>query len=172
MLDESEQLRQAIAAFAEAARLNGVAITETDIEIEHLTPPHRRPSRLPPEKKAVYLFTVGGCCLKVGKAGRLSAARYTSQHYNPKSSNSNLAKSILKEKDLLRRSLPSELHPSIDFISEQVVGSWIEENCTRFNILIDASFDDFALTLLESIVQSKFRPLFEGRQSSDGILGP
>jgi len=37
-------------------------------------------------------------CQKLGSKA-LSQARYTSQHYNPKSSNSNLAKSLLKYRD-------------------------------------------------------------------------
>src|SRR3989442_5893681 len=161
--DEQQQLREVIAAFVEAARRNSIVIEEADIVAECLRALHRRPSRLPLGKHGVYWFTLRNCCLKVGKVGPLSAARYTSQHYNPKSSNSNLAKSILKSRDRLKRTCPVELHPAIDALTEESVGIWIEQNCTRFNVLIDAKFDDFALTLLESVVQSRFRPIFEGR---------
>jgi hypothetical protein len=163
MPDEQQQLREVLEAFADAARRNGITIEEKDIQAECLSSPHRRPSRLPIGKHGVYWFTLRGCCLKVGKVGPLSAARYTSQHHNPQSSNSNLAKSILKSRDRLKKGVPEELHAAIDAISEETVGSWIEQNCTRFNVLIDAKLDDFALTLLESVVQSRFRPIFEGR---------
>ena len=47
---------------------------------------------------AVYVFSEKSQVLKVGKVGPNSQARYTSQHYNPKSARSTLAKSLLKER--------------------------------------------------------------------------
>jgi hypothetical protein len=88
--------------FLRIAELAGVQIGNKDIQIESLKSLHTPPRTLPNGKMAVYVFSWNNQCLKVGKVGPKSHARYTSQHYNPKSSNSNLAKSILKDKSAMR----------------------------------------------------------------------
>jgi hypothetical protein len=87
----------AIEDFSVVAELAGILLSPHDIEIEKLPAPHKPPSRLPPGKMAVYVFHSGTTCLKVGKAGPKSQARYTSQHYNPKSAMSTLAASMLAD---------------------------------------------------------------------------
>ena len=87
----------AIEDFRVAAKLAGIQLSPHDIEIEKLPAPHKPPSRLPLGKMAVYVFHSGTTCLKVGKAGPKSQARYTSQHYNPKSAMSTLAASMLSD---------------------------------------------------------------------------
>jgi hypothetical protein len=82
--------------------------------------------------------------LKIGVAGPNSAARFDSQHYNENSSNSNLAKSLLKEK----------------MCSDEDAKSWIRSNTYRINIV----FDNFSKPLahaLEAHLHVLFEPYFE-----------
>jgi len=90
-----------------------VILARSDLEVEFTGPPHVRPSRLPFPKQAVYGFLFSEHCLKVGKAGPSSEARYTSQHYNAKSSGSNLAKSLLKAAERLQGKVPVEVMESV-----------------------------------------------------------
>ena len=117
-----------------------------DIAIEILPAPHKSPSALPSGKKAIYLFKLGGEYLKIGKVGSKSSARYASHHYNPKSSGSNLASSLL-----------------LDDIGMQNVGKWIRENTTRINLLVDDDTDPHVVSLLESFLHCRLRPRYEGR---------
>ena len=148
-------VQKEMADFLFVARLSGVDITESDIYIEQLSAPHQPPKALPPGKMAVYVFFLGPQCLKVGKVGPKSHARYISQHYNSKSSMSNLAKSILKDRDRLGTS----------DINDNSVGKWIKTNTDRVNILIPAEHGIAMLTLLESFLQCRLNPRFEGFDS-------
>ena len=104
---------------------------------------------------AVYEFLWRDVCLKVGKVGPNSQARYTSQHYSPSSSNSNLAKSIVSARADL----------GVPDITESNVGAWIKSNVDRVNFLLDAEWGIPVLTLLESFLQCRLRPRFEGLES-------
>ena len=104
---------------------------------------------------AVYVFEWKGQCLKVGKVGPNSQARYTSQHYGPSSSNSNLAKSVLGGRDEL----------GISAVSKSNVGAWIKNNVDRTNYLLDSECGIPMLTLLESFLQCRLKPRFEGFES-------
>ena len=80
MLLDTKETTEAFGAriaddFVKAAALAGISIVRSDIEVEVLVP-HRPPSSLPTGKSAVYVFIFGGRCLKVGKAGPKSAARF------------------------------------------------------------------------------------------------
>jgi len=141
-----------VANFIRVADMAGITIRPEAVAVEMLPPPHRPPSLLPAGKMGVYIFHWGSQCLKVGKVGPRSQARYTSQHYNPGSSNSNLAKSILKDRENL----------GIAGIDEGNVGAWIRENTQRVNILLDDVAGAPALSLLESFAVCCLRPRFEG----------
>ena len=123
--------------------------------MESLPAPHTPPSALPKGKIAVYVLSWRGQCLKVGKVGPNSQARYTSQHYSPQSSNSNLAKSIL--------SALSEL--GLSGVSEANAGAWIKNNVDRIDFLLNATRGMPLLTLLESFLQCGLKPKFEGFES-------
>ena len=143
--------------FVQAAKLAGIAISETDISAEELPAPHSPPSSLPRGKIAVYVFSWRNECLKVGKVGPRSQARYTSQHYSPGSSNSNLAKSILKEKKEL----------GLADLDKTKIGNWIRKNTDRINFIVDASLGIPTLTLLEAFLQCRLKPKFEGFDSQN-----
>ncbi len=148
-------LKSIMADFISVARLSGIDVRETDIHIEQLPAPHQPPKALPKGKIAVYMFFLGPNCLKVGKVGPKSQPRYTSQHYNSKSSISNLAKSVLKDKAKL----------GIPDINEDNVGTWIKTNTDRVNILMSDEHGISVLTLLESFLQCRLKPRFEGFDS-------
>lgn len=104
---------------------------------------------------AVYVFSKRSDVLKVGKVGARSQARYTSQHYNPGSAMSTLAASILADREWF----------GLSNIDEASVGQWIKDNVDRVNFLIDERFGVSVLTLLESFLQCRLKPRYEGFKS-------
>ena len=141
--------------FTMVANLADIPFSVEDVSVESLLAPHSPPTRLPAGKMAVYVFCHQGRTLKVGKAGPNSNARYTSQHYNPGSAHSTLAASLLKR--------GTEMN--IQGITDPGVGDWIKTNTDRYNFLLDSSYHDRLLALLEAFLQCKLDPLFEGSSS-------
>ena len=47
-------------------------------------------------------------------------------------------------------------------LDEHNVGIWIKENCQRIDILLDIDLEVFTLSLVESVLQFKFQPIYEG----------
>jgi hypothetical protein len=138
--------------FLKVADLAGINLSRNAITIQTLSAPHKSPSSLPKGKMAVYVFFWREKCLKVGKVGPKSQARYTSQHYSPSSSKSNLARSIISARK--EHGLPR--------VSESKVGSWIKSNVDRVNLLLDSEYGILMVTLLESFIQCRLKPIFEG----------
>ncbi len=150
--------KQVIADFIKVAEIAGSPITREQIIGEQMPgPPHKPPSSLPAGKMAVYVFELGDQCLKVGRAGPNSGARYTSHHYNPKAANSNLANSVLQDQH------KEELGASC--CEEDSVGQWIRDNTSRTNFLLDESVGIRTLNLLEAFLQCLLRPRYEGNSS-------
>ena len=141
--------------FKKVAKLAGVNIPEGSILVEELIAPHSPPTSLPSGKMAVYVFFWNDKCLKVGKVGPRSQARYTSHHYNPNSSQSNLARSILQHKEKL----------GLEEIDESTIGDWIKRNLTRINFILDEELGIPVLSLMEVFFQCRLRPMFEGFES-------
>jgi hypothetical protein len=137
-----EMAAVALRDFASVGALTGSACDLSKIRVEVLNKPHK-PSGLPTGKMAVYCFFFNGDALKVGIAGPNSDARYRSQHYNPNSANSNLAKSIL--------AYPGK------------IGISIKEHTDRINILLPDFFGKPILSMLESFLQARWKPIYEGR---------
>lgn len=155
---------QIVADFAEAARLAGIPIEVADIEVQEFPAPHRPPSSLPPGKLAVYVFMMAGSdsCLKVGKVGRKSGARYCSQHYGANRAPSTLARSLIKSKG----QFASSAYP----LDESNISRWICENTDRISFLISSELKDgkdgvATLSLLEAFIQCRLKPKFEGFES-------
>lgn len=157
MVDLREIVEGALRDFEHVAELARSPCAAAMIEVEIADPPHRQPSRLPIGKMAVYAFFHGRQALKVGKAGAKSAARYTSQHYNPNSAMSTLARSILTN--------PAKL--GLTSLDDAAIGGWIRDNTARVNLLITAPLGLPILSLLESFLHVRWNPLFEGRAPTD-----
>jgi hypothetical protein len=141
-----------IAGFVQAAALTGVAIPTSDIEIQSLPAPHTPPASLPRGKSAVYVFMFGDRCLKVGKAGPKSAARFCSQHYGAGRAPSTLAKSVIK----------AQLGGGALTLNAENVSAWLCSNTNRINFLLPSSYGPGVLSLLEAFVQCCLHPEFEG----------
>lgn len=140
--------------FHKVAQLASVPLTPESISFEVL-PPSKHPSNLPLGKAAVYIFAWKDEYLKVGKVGSKSKARFTSQHYNPNSSASNLAKSVLGDLEKL----------GLTDITESNVGDWVKNNCHRINFFVDVNCGMYAVTLLEVFLQCRLNPRYEGFMS-------
>lgn len=151
---------QLAADFVAVARLAGVGLPTTAITVEQLAAPHRSPTRLPAGQMAVYVFATGKQTLKVGKVGAKSQARYTSQHYNPRSAMSTLAASILADR----------LHHGLTDHDAGQIGQWIRANVDRFNFLLDERYGMRLLALLEAFLQCRLSPRYEGFQSQSGRI--
>ncbi len=146
------ETQQLIRDFRQVAALAGVDLDESAVEVEVLKAPHRPPGRLPTGKMAVYLFSYGTSVLKIGKAGPNSGARYTSQHYNAASAASTLAGSLLKGGNEI----------GVTSLTVESAGEWIKTNTDRINFLMKVECGVPTLTLLESFLQCRLKPRFEG----------
>jgi hypothetical protein len=152
-----EMTAAALSDFANVGALAGTECDLSKIKVEVVNKPHR-PSGLPTGKMAVYCFFLNGQALKIGIAGSNSSPRYLSQHYRPNSAGSNLAKSIL--------AYPSKI--GIAPLHTNFVGTWIKEHTDRINILLPDSFGKPILSMLESFLHARWKPIYEGRQTGVG----
>jgi hypothetical protein len=157
MVDIRALIDEALADFQQVGILAGAEIAADKITIEIRGKPHRAPTSLPIGRMAVYAFFLDGKALKIGKAGRKTSARYTSQHYNPASAKSTLARSILAN--------PNKVHAT--GVDAQSAGDWIKRHTDRANLLVPASFGLPLLSLLEAFLHVRWNPMFEGRAESD-----
>ena len=149
---------------SEVMRLAGATLTPSDLVVEILPAPHRRPSSIPAGAQAVYAFFLLGRCLKVGKAGPKTQARFTSQHYG-QSAPSTLAKSILKSPTRLVPVLPLEARDELGELDKATIGPWLERNTSRVHVFIPTGAGAFALNLAEAFIQMRCLPMFEGKTS-------
>lgn len=143
--------------FLVVAKLGGIKIQRDNICIDKIPMgQHEKLKDLPKGKTAVYVFSYKERFLKVGRVGPRSQARYKSQHYNPCSSRSNLAKSLLKNESAARDHC----------LTIENVGEWIREKTDRVNFIFDANVDKRTPKLLEAFAQCKLEPVFEGHNQS------
>ncbi len=157
MITLSEVVSEALGDFGKVAILAYAEFSTDAVTVEIASKPHVAPRILPTGKMAVYAFFLNGRALKVGKVGPKSAARYTSQHYNPASARSTLAQSILINAAKVEA-------VGIDLGS---VGDWIRTHTDRVNLLLPTTFGIPILSLLESFLHVRWKPLFEGRLEND-----
>lgn len=147
------KMKTSIARFLKVAALAGVRIDPKKIIIRELGCPHE-PQGLPRGKMGIYVFHRGDLCLKIGKAGVKSKARFFSQHYASERANSNLAKSLL-----------CDLKLKNEGFSEDGIGAWIRKNTRRTDILLDETLDIWTHNLLEAFLHCRYRPVYEGYRS-------
>lgn len=100
--------------------------------------------------------------LKIGKAGPKTKRRYVRSHYDPHSSKSCLAGSIIQDDSFCTKY----------GVNENTVSEWMHSNLQRINIEIpfdvEGGFDYFTLELIEAILHYKYNPYFEGVKSQRG----
>jgi hypothetical protein len=157
MTSLDEFIAAAIIDFETVAALADADFITESISVEVRPRPHKAPTMLPVGKIAVYAFFLNGQTLKVGKVGRKSVARYTSQHYSPGSAASTLASSIVT----------NAARVGAIGVDEATVGEWIRRNTDRVNLLMSASFGLPVLSLLEAFLHVRWKPLFEGRSGPE-----
>ena len=135
----------------EAANLTGFEVDVNDLNLLHWRAgiENHIPQSLPINFAAVYIFKWNDSYLKVGKVNSKSNARYQSQHYNPESSRSNLARTIRNEPQF--QALLGDLIPGI----------WLKTNVERFNILIPARLGKKFVHFTEAFFILKCQPMFE-----------
>jgi hypothetical protein len=153
-----------IAEFAVDAAKAGIDGWPCAIRSQVLPAPHR-PTALPAGSAAVYVFAMSaaagrsspcgpGTVLKVGKVGPNSGARFRYMHYNPGSSNSNPAKSLLA-------------HPvlwpwlGIQRLTVDSVADWIRGSLDRIDFFIPAGPSQ-VLATLEVYIRARVGSVFEG----------
>ncbi len=125
-----------------------------------------KPSRLKSNEKGVYVFLLGNHCFKIGKANSNSQPRWNSHHYNlDKTTPSTLPKSIKKNVERFKQFLPKEKHAEIDQLCPGNFREWIENNTSRIEFKMSSSESDFALNLLEALLQFRLKPIFEGKSA-------
>ncbi len=110
---------------------------------------------------AVYVFYYpdGKKYLKIGEVGGKSSARFFSQHYNPRSAKSTLAKSIVESNEFRTK----ENKP----VCDDNVKCWMEENLQRIDIIFTESSNRFVSKFVESYLHFILQPRFEGKKSKD-----
>lgn len=150
-------MKEIIVAFKKLIADIGIDFEDNQIYISDLGCPHN-PNSLPKDMMAVYSFWYKDECLKIGKVSVNSNNRFRYQHYRPLSSNSNLANSILSDRDM--KDQP---------IDENNVGHWIKTNTRRVDIYLDKSLGIKTLNLLEAYLQCAYEPKYEGFNSQKTI---
>jgi hypothetical protein len=146
-------IENAIPKFIEAISLAGVTMSRSEIDVQDRACPHI-PVQLPDGKMAVYIFRLGDAALKIGKVGPNSNTRFHTQHYIPKSSQSNLAKSLLAD----------DSGPCWK-MQEEEIGTWMKQKLHRTDLLLDKDLKIGVLNFLESFLQCLYAPKYEGFQS-------
>jgi hypothetical protein len=152
-----ERINEIIKDFVKVCQIAKLDLNENDIRIEPLIAGNEHlPRKLEKNFMAVYIFIDPNyeICYKVGKVGTNSNARYQTQHYSPNSSKSNLAKSLLNDHDR---------NDNIELQND--VGQWIKDNTTKINLIISTEKKVLTLNLLESFVQCRLNPIYEGYKS-------
>ena len=152
MTEWRNAVANALDDFVVVAALAGNQLNDDELFVEYLEMPHLQPKRLPPGKMAVYGFWGFGEWLKIGKAGPKSNARYTSQHYHPGRSKSNLSDSLVRDPRMA----------IVDGFDKQNPGQWVTQRTHRVNILISKQKHKTLLSLLEVFLQARLKPRYEG----------
>lgn len=153
-----------VETLSKVANLSGINLERAHLKTEFFPAPHKRPSSLPSGTQAVYAYLLGDGCLKVGKAGPKTQARFTSQHYGDNAP-STLAQSIIKDKSRMLGLIPPDDHVNFQSLDINSIGVWLERNTSRFHILLPAAAPACALALVEAFAQCRLRPLYEGKSS-------
>ena len=81
-----------------------------------------------------------------------------------------MTKSILRNLPVSKMYFSESLHEEMLGLDNTNIKKWIRNNTSRIEFKIASSESKYALSLLESLVQFKFNPVFEGKLAIKGIL--
>lgn len=128
---------------------------------------HEDIPKLKDNKMGIYIYMIGNEFLKIGKAWTNSDARWIYQHYNYNSSKSNLASSIINDKDFCKENNLKKITKE-NKENREYIRTWLKNNTQRINIIIkrsnDSKRDLFYLNLMESWLHYKCNPKYEGHK--------
>ncbi len=144
----TQQDIQALVNAASQANLK-VGLNQLQLNRWHAGIKSHKPTAFPVGFSAIYIFEYNKVYLKVGQAGPNSNARFQSHHYNPHSSNSNLAKSLINDAGFAA------------IIGTDEVGLWIKKNTDRYNIMIPIMYNSKFVNFAEAFFILKCNPKFE-----------
>ncbi|MBN8571316.1 MAG: hypothetical protein J0M18_16970 [Ignavibacteria bacterium] len=148
---------QLVDDFIKVCNLSNIKLEKDELIIESISDEtSHKCKKLPDNCMAIYIFKTKNEYLKVGKVGPKSRARYLHHHYNPKSSGSNLAKSILKDSSFIS-----------DFEAIKDVKNWIIRNTIRTNIIVKANKGSLFLNLFEAFLHCRLKPKYEGKNQTN-----
>lgn len=147
---------------SEFTTLTGVSCTASFLE----KGTSHQPTALSNNQKGVYVFLNGNYCFKVGKAGSKSKARWNSHHYNlDETTPSTFPKSIKKDTGRFKNFFPAGKHQEIDDLNPENIRAWIQNNISRMEFIISGNESDYALNLLEALLQFRLMPEYEGKNA-------
>lgn len=147
-----EEIHEIIKSITE---ILGGPLKSSEIKIVDRGCPHNPPKSLD-GGASVYMYIYNGTFLKVGKANKKSNPRFTSQHYRPKAAVSTLAKFLCNDEKWYKLGVNKD---------GSAVREWMLNNLQRIDIMIKCDNDEeskWITTLIEGIMQYKFRPKYEG----------
>lgn len=148
----STDIEAAVEDYLAVAALSHGPISRTEIENKFPNAPHAPSSRISTGMMAIYGFWHDGVWLKIGKVGPNSHARFVSQHFNAKSSRSNLAASLTMDVQMA----------AVVGTDPLSVNHWIRTSTNRVNIFLPATRQLLLLTLLKAFLHVRLQPRFEG----------
>lgn len=166
------EIRQVVDELRVWAEGYGSPITPGSVGIEDLGCPHI-PLPLPAGCQGLYGFNYQGTWLKIGIAGPATPARWRYHHYNPLSSNSNLAVSLIRYGHLADREdvrVPTLRSALVDVYDDHIK-EWIKANLRRVNVLLPSDVGRTSLLQLEAIAHSRLQPVFEQTWKFGGPSG-
>jgi len=152
-----------IADLMRVAELAGHPFSPRDIRFESLPAPHTPPTKLPTGSAAVYVFACGTTCLLVDKADITTQTWYTKQHYRSTSSNSALARSILKygRTQVGTGEANPDLHTIWGGLNNETVAEWLQTHTSRYHFFLEGKQPPFVLNLICAYLQCRLNPMFE-----------
>lgn len=147
-------MNEILSDFIKVCKLSNIQLEKNELIIESIPEESmHKCKQLPEGCMAVYIFKFKTEYLKVGKVGTKSKARYLHHHYNPNSSGSNLAKSILND---------HSFNSNVEVLND--IKNWIIRNTIRTNIIIRADKGLLLLNLLEAFLHCRLKPKYEGKK--------
>jgi len=169
-----------IADLIQASNIAGFEVDESSLKLDYYSEKERqlflidwkKGERLnkayrsiPYNHSAIYTFFLNDSCLKVGKAGLNSNARFKTQHYKYKS-----AKSSSLPKALINQIDNNKLYPHVFENTNDCYNKlnfWIKENTIRQDIFIEFNGDNkkhhnYFVNFCEAFFILRLKPLFEG----------
>ena len=125
-------------------------------------------SALKENQEGVYVFLNDWYCLKVGKVGSKSQARWGSQHYLlDEGTRSSLPKSFMKDEEKFKKAFNNT--QDIRTICKETIREFVENNTDRVEFVLSDQKDHRAVNLLEAYVQFKLNPVYEGKTPPQGL---